>query len=127
MLKGAISMIEDKQCPKCGSNLPASALGGICPKCLMMIGLKDKAKIATEDSPVIEGPGTKIDRYELLELIGEGGMGLVYLSEQKEPVKRKVALKIVKLGIHTRITIYTSKLWQRFSICLTDIKYMNSL
>jgi len=50
----------------------------------------------------IEGPGTKIGRYELLELIGEGGMGLVYLAEQKEPVKRKVALKIVKLGMDTK-------------------------
>ena len=54
------------------------------------------------DSALIEGPGTKIGRYELLELIGEGGMGLVYLAEQKEPVKRKVALKIVKLGMDTK-------------------------
>ena len=46
----------------------------------------------------IEGPGTRIGRYELLELIGEGGMGLVYLAEQKEPVKRRVALKIIKPG-----------------------------
>jgi len=57
----------------------------------------------TIDGPAqIEGPGTKIGRYELLELIGEGGMGLVYLAEQKEPVKRKVALKIVKLGMDTK-------------------------
>jgi len=54
------------------------------------------------NSPLIEGPGTKIGRYELLELIGEGGMGLVYLAQQKEPVKRKVALKIVKLGMETK-------------------------
>ncbi|MFC1764274.1 protein kinase [Planctomycetota bacterium] len=53
-------------------------------------------------SSLIEGPGTKIGRYELLELIGEGGMGLVYLAEQREPVKRRVALKIVKLGMDTR-------------------------
>jgi len=52
--------------------------------------------------PLLEGSGAKIDHYELLELIGEGGMGLVYLAEQKEPVKRKVALKIVKLGMDTR-------------------------
>ncbi|MHC4439489.1 MAG: serine/threonine protein kinase, partial [Planctomycetota bacterium] len=56
----------------------------------------------TIDGSQIEGPGTKIGRYELLELIGEGGMGLVYLAEQKEPVKRKVALKIVKLGMDTK-------------------------
>ena len=50
---------------------------------------------------VIEGPGTKIGNYDLLEQIGEGGMGLVYLAEQKDP-KRKVALKIVKLGMDTK-------------------------
>ncbi len=43
-----------------------------------------------------------IGHYELLELIGEGGMGLVYLAEQKEPVKRRVVLKIIKLGIDSR-------------------------
>jgi serine/threonine protein kinase len=50
----------------------------------------------------IEGPGTKIGRYELLSLIGEGGMGLVYLAEQKEPVRRKVVLKIIKPGMDSR-------------------------
>ena len=50
----------------------------------------------------IEGPGTRIGRYELLELIGEGGMGLVYLAEQKEPVRRKVALKIIKPGMDSK-------------------------
>ncbi|MHC4207625.1 MAG: serine/threonine protein kinase, partial [Planctomycetota bacterium] len=61
------------------------------------------AENVTVDAPTqIEGPGTKIGRYELLSLIGEGGMGLVYLAEQKEPVKRKVALKIVKLGMDTK-------------------------
>ena len=54
------------------------------------------------ESPSIEGPGTRIGRYEVLELIGEGGMGLIYLAEQKEPVKRRVALKIVKLGMDTK-------------------------
>jgi WD40 repeat protein/tRNA A-37 threonylcarbamoyl transferase component Bud32 len=53
----------------------------------------------------IEGPGTKIGRYELLSLIGEGGMGLVYLAEQKEPVKRRVALKIIKPGMDSRQVI----------------------
>jgi len=53
----------------------------------------------------IEGPGTKIGRYELLELIGEGGMGLVYLAEQKEPVKRRIALKIIKPGMDSKEVI----------------------
>jgi len=61
---------------------------------------------ATLDTALkIEGPGTIIGRYELLELIGEGGMGLVYLAEQKEPVKRRVALKIIKLGMDSKQVI----------------------
>ena len=58
---------------------------------------------ATLDNPLsIEGPGTKMGRYKLLELIGEGGMGLVYLAEQAEPVKRRVAVKLVKPGMDTK-------------------------
>jgi WD40 repeat protein/serine/threonine protein kinase len=49
-----------------------------------------------------ETPGTVIGRYKLLQKIGEGGMGVVYMAEQTEPVRRKVALKIIKLGMDTR-------------------------
>ncbi|MHC4355332.1 MAG: serine/threonine protein kinase, partial [Planctomycetota bacterium] len=59
-------------------------------------------KATLHHPPAIDGPGTKIGRYELLEMIGEGGMGLVYLAQQKELVKRKVALKIVKLGMDSK-------------------------
>ena len=49
-----------------------------------------------------EGPGTWIGPYKLLQQIGEGGFGVVFLAEQLEPVTRRVALKIVKLGMDTR-------------------------
>jgi serine/threonine protein kinase len=49
-----------------------------------------------------EGPGTLIGRYKLLERIGEGGFGAVYVAEQREPVKRRVALKVIKLGMDTK-------------------------
>ena len=49
-----------------------------------------------------EGPGTVIERYKLLQQIGEGGFGVVYMAEQEHPVRRKVALKVIKLGMDTR-------------------------
>jgi serine/threonine protein kinase len=52
--------------------------------------------------PSEEAPGDLIGRYKLLEIIGEGGFGLVYVAEQTEPVKRRVALKVIKLGMDTR-------------------------
>jgi serine/threonine protein kinase len=55
--------------------------------------------------PIAEQPGTVIGRYKLLEQIGEGGFGVVYLAEQQEPVRRLVALKIIKLGMDTRQVI----------------------
>jgi WD40 repeat protein/serine/threonine protein kinase len=54
---------------------------------------------------ITEGPGTVIGRYKLLQQIGEGGFGTVYMAEQKEPVRRRVALKIIKLGMDTREVI----------------------
>jgi eukaryotic-like serine/threonine-protein kinase len=52
-----------------------------------------------------EEVGTVIGRYKLLEKLGEGGFGAVYVAEQREPVKRRVALKIIKLGMDTRQVI----------------------
>src|SRR5206468_11337477 len=58
---------------------------------------------ATTDRPhVSEGPGTVIGPYKLLEPIGEGGFGVVFMAEQTAPVRRKVALKILKPGMDSR-------------------------
>jgi WD40 repeat protein/serine/threonine protein kinase len=70
--------------PMVGSFLQAAALG----------------PAATVDEPLLtEGPGTRIGPYKLLQQIGEGGMGIVYMAEQQQPVRRKVALKIIKPGM----------------------------
>jgi len=53
-------------------------------------------------APLTEEAGSTIGRYRLLEKIGEGGFGAVWAAEQKEPVKRRVALKIIKLGMDTK-------------------------
>ena len=54
------------------------------------------------DTKITEGPGAQIGRYKLLQKLGEGGFGVVYMAEQKEPVKRRVALKIIKMGMDTQ-------------------------
>ena len=56
-------------------------------------------------SPPAEELGTVIGRYKLLEKLGEGGFGTVWVAEQREPVKRRVALKVIKLGMDTRQVI----------------------
>src|SRR5579862_6408561 len=52
-----------------------------------------------------EREGSKIGRYKLLQQIGEGGCGIVYMAEQQEPVRRQVALKVIKLGMDTKSVI----------------------
>jgi eukaryotic-like serine/threonine-protein kinase len=60
---------------------------------------------ATVDQPATEALGTHIGPYQLVKLLGEGGMGVVYLAEQHEPVERRVALKIIKPGLDTHHVI----------------------
>jgi tetratricopeptide (TPR) repeat protein len=52
-----------------------------------------------------EGPGTQIGPYQLLEKVGEGGMGMVFVAQQRQPVRRKVALKVIKPGMDSRAVI----------------------
>ena len=56
----------------------------------------------TADQPLTEGPGTVIGPYKLREQVGEGGMGIVFVADQERPVRRKVALKVIKAGMDTK-------------------------
>ncbi len=58
-----------------------------------------------DERPLAEGPGSVIGSYKLLEQIGEGGMGIVWMAEQTEPVRRKVALKVIKPGMDSKQVI----------------------
>ena len=63
----------------------------------------EEAQFATRTiEPAEAAPDTVIDSYQLLQLIGQGGMGEVWLAEQKQPVRRRVALKLIKAGMDTR-------------------------
>ena len=90
-------------CEECGAALPANAPQGLCPRCLVSMGLHLVPKnVETIRLTPENQPGEVIDRYKLLQKIGEGGMGVVYMAEQEEPIRRRVALKIIKLGMDTR-------------------------
>jgi serine/threonine protein kinase len=100
-----------QHCSQCGAELPPDSPGGHCLNCLLQIGLAAGAPTHLPTQPgggapdkafASEAPGERVGRYKLLRKIGEGGMGVVYMAEQREPVIRKVALKVIKLGMDTR-------------------------
>ncbi len=101
-------MTEPVTCQHCGASIPGNAPPGFCPKCLFAEGLttvgNSRDEPATMNEPTEEAGelSSSIGSYKLLEKIGEGGMGEVYMAEQEEPIRRKVALKIIKLGMDTK-------------------------
>ena len=106
-----------KRCPQCGLPLPPDAPASrLCPACLYALGLEEGA-LRTEDAPAdVAGllktqsmPADaapvypeRIGPYRILQPLKEGGMGIVYLAEQQEPMRRRVALKLIKLGMDSR-------------------------
>jgi eukaryotic-like serine/threonine-protein kinase len=83
-----------------GDSAPKS---GVPPKDAATLAGPARDDPATATSGALsEGPGTRIGQYKLLQLIGEGGFGSVFLAQQEHPVQRKVALKVIKLGMDTR-------------------------
>jgi len=110
-------MTAERTCPTCGCPLAPEALAGLCARCVAR-GLAKRlapeegtvASGAVSDPaatavPVSEEPGMVIGRYKLLQRLGEGGFGVVFMAEQREPVVRRVALKILKQGMDTREVI----------------------
>jgi len=76
---------------------PEEALG----KGVAAATVKATVKLDLDDAPD-EAVGQTLGRYKLLERVGEGGCGVVYVAEQTEPVRRRVALKVIKLGMDTK-------------------------
>jgi serine/threonine protein kinase len=99
-------MSEPERCASCGLPLNPPGPGGLCPICLLEIGMQAADEPHTEGAPPSGAPAAAspgvIGPYHLLQALGEGGMGLVYLAEQREPLQRRVALKLIKPGMATR-------------------------
>ena len=81
-------------------------------KWLLKVGREEDEGVCAGETPpgaaidgLMEKPGARIGRYKLQRLLGEGGMGTVYLAQQAEPVERQVALKIIKLGMDSKRVI----------------------
>ncbi|HXV76557.1 MAG TPA: serine/threonine-protein kinase, partial [Candidatus Polarisedimenticolaceae bacterium] len=100
------SVIGRSECTRCGAHfVQEDDLLGACPRCLIGVGLADEVDDAEGDAPRA-GPadaiGERFGSYRLVDLLGEGGMGVVYLADQHQPIRRKVAIKLIKLGMDTR-------------------------
>jgi serine/threonine protein kinase/tetratricopeptide (TPR) repeat protein len=93
-----------ERCSQCGAGLSRDdALRSSCPACRLGFALEagDLEPTRIDETNRLDWPKT-IDRYRILGLLGEGGMGTVFLAEQTEPIRRRVALKLIKLGMDSR-------------------------
>ena len=92
-----------ERCPQCGSELPNLPPEGLCPACLLKEVLAGEVEPAAEESP--EEDGQRYGPYTTVRILGEDGMGIVYLARQGQPLHRTVALKVIKPGMDSRQVI----------------------
>jgi non-specific serine/threonine protein kinase/serine/threonine-protein kinase len=107
---------QGARCPECGADL-SSRLGpaGLCAECLLQYGLaaaEDEGALLVADDQRTEASRGAVEEltgtlgpYRILQKIGEGGMGEVYEAEQTEPIRRRVAVKVIKAGMDSKQVI----------------------
>jgi eukaryotic-like serine/threonine-protein kinase len=111
LFAAALEMPADKR----PALLDAMCIGDVALRQRLEILLAAHGKLPPSDAPTArptikldltdaedEAVGKTIGRYKVLEKVGEGGCGVVYVAEQTEPVRRRVALKVIKLGMDTK-------------------------
>ena len=118
-------MNHAQTCPNGNSPLPDDILDGFCPRCVVRVAIAapdedDSAALSDASAsqapppqnppaPLIPDhhPGDRIGRYKLVEKIGIGGMGCVWMAEQSEPLRRTAAPKVIKLGMDSNNNLRT--------------------
>ena len=98
-------MSGDSKCLGCGKS-PGRTLSpeGLCGECVQQISTAATPPSQSGEEPIrptLDFPD-RIGSFKILDVLGEGGMGIVYLAEQEEPIRRRVALKLIKSGMDTR-------------------------
>src|SRR3984957_17568928 len=91
-------------CPHCEADLGSGGVAGLCPEGLIQGAFDSSFGANDSKSHAIHLGAPRDDdfgRYQIVRPLGEGGMGTVYLAEQSEPIRRRVALKVVKVGMDT--------------------------
>src|SRR5262245_25023543 len=107
-------MTVSSKCSECGRKLEdAGRAGGLCARCLLKLALSQPAQDAFSGvatmvadtshtrviDPEAEGAGHQFGPFRTIRLLGAGGMGFVYLAQQEHPIRRQVALKVIKPGM----------------------------
>ena len=94
--------MASRTCAVCGASLLPGAEG--CAACAARLAITEAQ--STLSAPVAASiPTSRVGGYKILQTIGEGGMGLVYLAEPEQPFRRRVALKVIKIGMDTRAVV----------------------
>jgi len=102
---------DPRRCPRCGASLAEGSPGGSCASCLLKLALEGEptppagsASDALRPGPADEAP-ERVGPYRIVSVLGTGGMGVVCLAEQDRPLRRTVALKLVKRGMDSRAVL----------------------